>query len=44
VLNLACVVNLINWSDQPPATAAMAPTAGGPATAAQPAPAATPPG
>lgn len=46
VLNLACVVNLINWGDEPtaaaPATAVTAPTAtDGPATAAQPA---TPPG
>ncbi len=44
VLNLACVVNLINWNDQPPATAAAAaPVAGGPASAASSAHRAIPP-
>jgi hypothetical protein len=43
VLNLACVVNLINWSDQPPATPAAASSATtGPATPASAAHATTP--
>jgi hypothetical protein len=44
VLNLACVVNLINWNDQPPATAAAAAlVVAGPAHAASSAHLAIPP-
>jgi hypothetical protein len=44
VLNLACVVNLINWNDQPPATAAAAASAAGRAAPALSVRTPTPPG